>query len=524
MSTKVFVVIALFALTNGALINLIMASRLVYGMSREGIVPPAFGRVHEGLAHAPGWRSSSPRHSRGAAGHRGRPRHPGGHHRAVAAVVFGACSRRRSSYARDLVDHEHYRAWTPHPGAPATPRLRRADRLQGVRRHRRFFAYAGGRAPVAVGIGAVGAHSKRRVQRDRGGLERHRDRAVLLRRLGRLTEAVLVDPRHAGSRVVSSTPVIAQPSPCCSKWTLASVESTRASARRRRARRDSAIEKQPAWAAPISSSGFVPGRSRSASRTNTAPRRRRSRSSMFPWPSASDPFHSACAVRVGIGPSRTFFRCWRMSRGQRFTFLGIAAVIAVVAVILLAGGGDETEPTKATRHPRPSPTATATADGTAPRRHSFPHPRRRSRSRSRTLLQEGDEKALTFEEGETVRFRVRSDVDEQIHVHGYDITLGPPVGETVTVAFRRYHRDLRRRRDARLRRPARAAEGRALAGSPARPPGHEPGVTKLLQSPFSRYVVEPLSSSAAEIRSGGCRVARLSRAHALDAALTRPTA
>ena len=46
MSTKVFSAIALFALTNGALINLIMASRLVYGMSREGIVPPAFGRVH----------------------------------------------------------------------------------------------------------------------------------------------------------------------------------------------------------------------------------------------------------------------------------------------------------------------------------------------------------------------------------------------------------------------------------------------------------------------------------------------
>ena len=48
MSTKVFAAIALFALTNGALINLIMASRLVYGMSREGIVPKPLGRVHEG--------------------------------------------------------------------------------------------------------------------------------------------------------------------------------------------------------------------------------------------------------------------------------------------------------------------------------------------------------------------------------------------------------------------------------------------------------------------------------------------
>ena len=46
MSTKVFSAIALFALANGALINLIMASRLVYGMSREGILPRVFGRVH----------------------------------------------------------------------------------------------------------------------------------------------------------------------------------------------------------------------------------------------------------------------------------------------------------------------------------------------------------------------------------------------------------------------------------------------------------------------------------------------
>lgn len=42
---KVFSAIALFAIANGALINLIMASRLTYGMSRERIVPALFGRV-----------------------------------------------------------------------------------------------------------------------------------------------------------------------------------------------------------------------------------------------------------------------------------------------------------------------------------------------------------------------------------------------------------------------------------------------------------------------------------------------
>ncbi len=45
VSTKLFSVIALLAVANGALINMIMASRLLYGMSREGIVPRALGFV-----------------------------------------------------------------------------------------------------------------------------------------------------------------------------------------------------------------------------------------------------------------------------------------------------------------------------------------------------------------------------------------------------------------------------------------------------------------------------------------------
>jgi basic amino acid/polyamine antiporter, APA family len=46
MSTKVFSAIALFALVNGALLNMIMASRLVYGMARQAVIPRWFGRVH----------------------------------------------------------------------------------------------------------------------------------------------------------------------------------------------------------------------------------------------------------------------------------------------------------------------------------------------------------------------------------------------------------------------------------------------------------------------------------------------
>jgi amino acid transporter len=46
MPDEVFSAIALFALANGALINMIMASRLLYGMAGEGIVPRVLRRVH----------------------------------------------------------------------------------------------------------------------------------------------------------------------------------------------------------------------------------------------------------------------------------------------------------------------------------------------------------------------------------------------------------------------------------------------------------------------------------------------
>jgi amino acid transporter len=45
---KLFAVLALVAISNTALINMIMASRLLYGMANERIVPSVLGRVHKG--------------------------------------------------------------------------------------------------------------------------------------------------------------------------------------------------------------------------------------------------------------------------------------------------------------------------------------------------------------------------------------------------------------------------------------------------------------------------------------------
>jgi hypothetical protein len=117
-----------------------------------------------------------------------------------------------------------------------------------------------------------------------------------------------------------------------------------------------------------------------------------------------------------------------MTRTQRLTFLGIAAVVAVVAVILLASGGDETD--KASNSARtPTPTATAEGEATAtPTATATPKPP--------PLLQAGKVKTLTYNQGETVRFRVRSDTAEEVHIHGYDIKKDLEAGETATVTFK----------------------------------------------------------------------------------------
>ena len=112
-----------------------------------------------------------------------------------------------------------------------------------------------------------------------------------------------------------------------------------------------------------------------------------------------------------------------MSRAQRLTFLAIAAVIAVVAVLVLAvaGGDDEQEATRA------QSTATATP-GAAATETPTPEP-------APPLVTPGKVTKLRFEQGDTVRFRVRADVADHVHVHGYDLMKDVEPGKTVTFSF-----------------------------------------------------------------------------------------
>jgi hypothetical protein len=122
-----------------------------------------------------------------------------------------------------------------------------------------------------------------------------------------------------------------------------------------------------------------------------------------------------------------------VSRAQRLSFLAIAVVIAVVAVVLLTSGGDDAEPE--TTSATPTPTATATTEAAAPEATATPTPTPTPKPQP-PLLQSGKVTELRFEQGGTVRFRVRSAGAEEIHVHGYDVTKAIPAGnDPVNVSF-----------------------------------------------------------------------------------------
>ncbi len=124
-----------------------------------------------------------------------------------------------------------------------------------------------------------------------------------------------------------------------------------------------------------------------------------------------------------------------MSRNQRLTFLGIAAVIAVVAIVVFAssGGSDDTSNNTAeqTATPTPTPTPTAAGEESTPTATATP-----TATPEPPLLEAGKVAKLRYTEGETVRFRVVSDVAEEVHVHGYDLKKDLQPGKTATMSFK----------------------------------------------------------------------------------------
>jgi hypothetical protein len=127
-----------------------------------------------------------------------------------------------------------------------------------------------------------------------------------------------------------------------------------------------------------------------------------------------------------------------MSRSQRFTFLGIAAVIAIVAVvvILVAGGGDDEDSgTQASATQTATPTPTPDQPEASPEETETPTPTPTAEPEP-PLLKGGKVTRLEYKKDDTVKFRVVSPVAEEVHIHGYDIAKDLEPNKEITVTFK----------------------------------------------------------------------------------------
>jgi hypothetical protein len=110
--------------------------------------------------------------------------------------------------------------------------------------------------------------------------------------------------------------------------------------------------------------------------------------------------------------------------------LAAAALAVVVALFVVLSGGDDGGTEPAASQPR-------TVEGETGSRSR--QPRQQAPAIERIVIRGGRPvggvKRLQYESGERVRFSVRSDVADEIHVHGFDIAKDVPAGGNVRFGF-----------------------------------------------------------------------------------------
>jgi len=89
-----------------------------------------------------------------------------------------------------------------------------------------------------------------------------------------------------------------------------------------------------------------------------------------------------------------------MSSRARFALLGAAAVVIVVAVIVIIGGSSSTSYTK-----------------------------------DNPILTGSSVQKLRFKKGDTIKFRVKSPIDTEVHVHGYNFMKDVEKGQVAQFSF-----------------------------------------------------------------------------------------
>jgi hypothetical protein len=117
-----------------------------------------------------------------------------------------------------------------------------------------------------------------------------------------------------------------------------------------------------------------------------------------------------------------------MSSNTTRVVAGIAVVIVAAVLFVVLRDGSDDEPLNL---PNGAPTTAQEAGEVKPKKKPAPIP---------TIVVEhgapvGGVKELSYDSGEQIRFKVESDIAEEIHVHGYDISKEVAAGGSVEFDF-----------------------------------------------------------------------------------------
>jgi hypothetical protein len=122
-----------------------------------------------------------------------------------------------------------------------------------------------------------------------------------------------------------------------------------------------------------------------------------------------------------------------MTPRARLALVAAAVVALVVAFVVASGSGDDkTSGSAATTAAAAAPGATSTSAATTPApaaKATVPV------VRVVDAKPVGGVKRLKFTKGDTIRFSVRSDTADEIHVHGYDVHKDVTAGGKVTFSI-----------------------------------------------------------------------------------------
>jgi hypothetical protein len=124
-----------------------------------------------------------------------------------------------------------------------------------------------------------------------------------------------------------------------------------------------------------------------------------------------------------------------MTPRARLALVAAAVVALVVAFVVASGSGDDkTSGSAATTAAAAAPAPTSTSATTTP----APAPAAKATVPVVRVVDAkpvGGVKRLKFTKGDTIRFSVRSDTADEIHVHGYDVHKDVTAGGKVTFSI-----------------------------------------------------------------------------------------